>query len=404
MADGESFRFRDRGGIRRRSRFRRVPRALLENRVDQHPAQELLRTPLDALHRDLGAKMVPFAGYAMPLQYEGIIAEHRHTRAAAGLFDVSHMGQARLRAAGAAEMLETMVPGDIVGLAAGRMRYTVLTNARGGILDDLMVTATADHLLLVVNAACKERDFAHIEKKTKAPCTLEVLNDRALLALQGPRAADVLARFAPACRQMPFMSAESLSLAGVGCFVTRSGYTGEDGFEISAPPMRRFGWPKRLWASPKSAPPGWARATRSASKPAFAFTAMTSTRRRHPVEAGLSWIVGRRRRAEGGFPGADVILGQIADGVARKRVGIRPDGKAPVRTHARIMDSSGEAIGEITSGGFGPSVEAPVAMGYVASAHAAPGTPVTVEARGKALPATVAKLPFVELRYFKTQR
>ena len=370
----------------------------------EHPAQELLRTPLDALHRDLGAKMVPFAGYAMPLQYEGIIAEHRHTRAAAGLFDVSHMGQARLRAAGAAEMLETMVPGDIVGLAAGRMRYTVLTNARGGILDDLMVTATADHLFLVVNAACKVRDFAHIEKKTKAPCTLEVLNDRALLALQGPRAADVLARFAPACRQMPFMSAESLSLAGVGCFVTRSGYTGEDGFEISAPADEAVRLAETLMGEPEVRPAGLGARDTLRLEAGLCLYGNDIDETTTPVEAGLSWIVGRRRRAEGGFPGADVILGQIADGVARKRVGIRPDGKAPVRTHARIMDSSGEAIGEITSGGFGPSVEAPVAMGYVASAHAPPGTPVTVEARDKALPATVAKLPFVELRYFKTQR
>ena len=370
----------------------------------RHPAQELLRTPLDALHRDLGAKMVPFAGYAMPLQFEGIIAEHHHTRTAAGLFDVSHMGQARLRPAGAAEMLETLVPGDISGLAPGRMRYTVLTNAEGGILDDLMVTAAADHLFLVVNAACKERDFAHIEEKTKARCALEVLDDRALLALQGPRAADVLARFAPACRNMPFMSGESQSLAGVACFVTRSGYTGEDGFEISAPADEAVTLAESLLDEPEVRPAGLGARDTLRLEAGLCLYGADIDETTTPLEAGLGWIIGRRRRAEGGFPGADVIVGQIADGVARKRVGLRPDGRAPVRAHARIMDSNGEAIGEVTSGGFGPSVGAPVAMGYVASAHAAPGTPVTVEARGKTVPATVAKLPFVELRYFKTQR
>ena len=370
----------------------------------EHPTQELLRTPLDALHRDLGAKMVAFAGYAMPLLYEGIVAEHHHTRAAAALFDVSHMGQARLRSTDAAEMLETLVPGEIVGLAAGRMRYTVLTNARGGILDDLMVTAGADHLFVVVNAACKERDFAHIEEKTKARCALEVLDDRALLALQGPRAADVLARFAPACRNMPFMSGESLSLAGVGCFVTRSGYTGEDGFEISAPADEAASLAEALLDVPEVRPAGLGARDTLRLEAGLCLYGSDIDETTTPVEAGLSWVIGRRRRTEGGFPGADVILGQIADGVGRKRVGLRPDGRAPVRAHARIMDSNGESIGEVTSGGFGPSVGAPVAMGYVASAHSAPGTPVTVEVRGKALPATVAKLPFVELRYFKTQR
>ena len=369
-----------------------------------HPAQELLRTPLDSLHRDLGAKMVPFAGYAMPLQYEGIVAEHRHTRAAAGLFDVSHMGQARLRPAGAAEALETLVPSDIVGLAAGRTRYTVLTNAEGGILDDLMVTAAADHLFLVVNAACKERDFTHIEEKTKARCALEVLDDRALLALQGPRAADVLARFAPACRQMSFMSAESLTLADVPCFVTRSGYTGEDGFEISTPADEAVSLAEALVGEPEVRPAGLGARDTLRLEAGLCLYGNDIDETTTPVEAGLSWVVGRRRRAEGGFPGADVILGQIADGVARKRVGLRPDGKAPVRANARIMDSSGETIGQVTSGGFGPSVGAPVAMGYVASAHAAPGNPITVEVRGKALPATVAKLPFIEHGYIKTQR
>ena len=363
--------------------------------------QEFKVTPLDALHRDLGAKMVPFAGYAMPVQYQGIIAEHRHTRDEAGLFDVSHMGQAIVRGDDAARALETLVPSDLAELAVGKTRYTVFTNDAGGILDDIMVTNRGDHLYLVVNAACKESDFAHMRERLGGGTELEVIEDRALLALQGPMAADVLARLAPPCRHMLFMTAETLTIADEPCFVTRSGYTGEDGYEISIAADKAEHLAHLLLAEKEVAAIGLGARDSLRLEAGLCLYGNDIDATTTPIEASLAWTVSRRRRAEGGFPGADVILRQIAEGVGRKRVGLIPEGKVPARAHAQVTDAAGAAIGEVTSGGFGPTVGAPVAMGYVAIDHAPAGTPVQFLVRGKARPGQVAKLPFVEHRYFK---
>ena len=373
---------------------------------DQNPseAQENLKqTALDALHRELGAKMVPFAGYAMPVQYpDGIIAEHLHTRENACLFDVSHMGQARLNGAEAAAALETLVPGDIKNLGQGRTRYTVLTNDEGGIIDDLMVTNRGDHLFLVVNAACKEGDLAHIEDRIGDRTELEILDDRALVAFQGPKAASQLSHFHAEAETMPFMSMAEMEIGGISCFVTRSGYTGEDGFEISAPAGNAEELVRLLLDRPEVLPAGLGARDTLRLEAGLCLYGSDIDAGTTPVEAGLSWVVNKRRREEGGFPGAEIILGQLENGTPRKRVGIRPDGKAPARAHTLIEDSEGNAIGEITSGGYGPSVEGPIAMGYVKSEFADRGTAVNLRVRGKAIPAKVTALPFVEHRYFKS--
>ncbi|MCP5366508.1 MAG: glycine cleavage system aminomethyltransferase GcvT [Hyphomicrobiales bacterium] len=367
---------------------------------DGHDGPDLKTTPLDALHRELGAKMVPFAGYAMPVQYEGIMAEHLHTRAAAGLFDVSHMGQALLTGADPAAAMETLVPGDIAGLAPGHTRYTLLTNDAGGIRDDLMVTRREGDLFLVVNAACKEADFAHIAGALAGRAELRPL-DRALLALQGPAAAAVMARLAPALAQAAFMSFAEVELLGIPCFVTRSGYTGEDGYEISVPPDRAEDLARHLLDQDEVAPVGLGARDSLRLEAGLCLYGSDIDTTTTPIEAGLTWTIGQRRRAEGGFPGAEVILGQIAAGVARRRVGLRPDGRAPARAHTPVTDGAGTVIGEVTSGGFGPSVGGPVAMGYVATAQAKAGTPVAFQVRGKHLPGQVVKLPFTTHRYFK---
>ena len=368
--------------------------------TDTH-SEDLMRLPLDALHRGLGGRMVPFAGYEMPVQYEGILVEHRHARTQAGLFDVSHMGQAILRGDDPAGALETLVPSDLAELPVGRVRYTVLTNDRGGILDDLMVTARGDHLFLVVNAACKDRDFAHIGERLRGTCELEALPDRALLALQGPKATEVLARLAPPCRHMLFMTAETLTVVDTPCYVARSGYTGEDGYEISVPAERAEHLAHLLLAESEVRPVGLGARDSLRLEAGLCLHGHDIDETTTPVEASLAWTIGRRRRAEGGFPGADVILRQIAEGVDRKRVGLRPEGKAPARERTQVTDVDGTVIGEVTSGGFGPTVGGPVAMGYVAIDHARPETPVNFMVRGKSLPGEVAKLPFVEHRYFK---
>ena len=373
---------------------------------EQNPsgAQETLKqTALDALHRELGAKMVPFAGYAMPVQYpDGIIAEHLHTRENACLFDVSHMGQARLNGAEAAAALETLVPGDIKNLGQGRTRYTVLTNDEGGIIDDLMVTNRGDHLFLVVNAACKEGDFAHIENRIGDRTELEILDDRALVAFQGPKAASQLSHFHAEAETMPFMSMAEMEIGGISCFVTRSGYTGEDGFEISAPAGNAEELVRLLLDRPEVLPAGLGARDTLRLEAGLCLYGSDIDAGTTPVEAGLSWVVNKRRREEGGFPGAEIILGQLENGTPRKRVGIRPDGKAPARAHTLIEDSEGNTIGEITSGGYGPSVEGPIAMGYIKSEFADQGTAVNLRVRGKAIPAKVTALPFVEHRYFKS--
>ncbi len=361
----------------------------------------LLTTPLDSLHRDLGGKMVPFAGYAMPVQYPaGIMAEHLHTRGGAGLFDVSHMGQAEIIGTGAAAALETLVPGDIVGLGLGRTRYTVFTNDQGGILDDLMVSKLAeDRLFVVVNAACKDADIAHMRANLKG-VELRLL-DRALLALQGPEAATVMARLAPDSAAMDFMTIRELAVAGIPCVATRSGYTGEDGFEVSVPADRAEELARALLAQPEVKPIGLGARDSLRLEAGLCLYGSDIDTATTPVEAGLSWIIGKRRRDEGGFPGAAVVRKQLAEGAPRKRVGIRPDGRMPARAHTEITDLDGAVIGEITSGGFGPSADGPVAMGYVPAAFAAPGTRVRLVVRGKAIDAAVTTMPFVPHRYFK---
>jgi aminomethyltransferase len=365
-------------------------------------AAPLKRTPLYELHRARGARMVAFAGYEMPVQYPtGIIAEHLHTRAQAGLFDVSHMGQIRLHGAAAARALEALVPGDLQALAPGRMRYTLLLNETGGILDDLMATRIDDGLMLVVNAARKDADFAHLAAHLDRAITIEPRFDRTLLALQGPMAAAVLARHAPGVDQMPFMSAAEVSLSGAQAFVTRSGYTGEDGFEISLAPEDAVAVAERLLTKPEVAPIGLGARDTLRLEAGLCLYGHDIDETTTPIEAGLAWTIGKRRRAEGGFAGAATVLRQLAEGPHRRRVGIRPDGRAPAREGAAIVDPSGIPIGQVTSGGFGPSVGGPVAMGYVEAAHAAEGTALALVVRDVPRPARVARLPFVPTRYYR---
>ena len=368
--------------------------------TDAH-SQDLKRTPLHALHLSLGGRMVPFAGYEMPVQFEGILAEHTRTREQAALFDVSHMGQARLRGDDPGTALESLVPGAISDLPDGKMRYTLLLNEQGGIIDDLMVTQRGDHLFLIVNAACKENDFAHIAGRLAGRAELEVLEDRALLALQGPKAAEVLTRLAPDCATMEFMTARPLTVTGIDCEVTRSGYTGEDGFEISVPDSAAEDMARALLDQPEVGPVGLGARDSLRLEAGLCLYGSDIDETTTPVEASLTWTINKRRREEANFPGAGIVLRQIAEGTTRKRVGLRPEGRAPARTHSEITDANGETIGEVTSGGFGPTVGAPVAMGYVATPSAKPDTPVNLIVRGKPLPAKVAKMPFTEHRYFK---
>jgi aminomethyltransferase len=374
----------------------------LNEPVPDSSAAALRRTPLYELHRARGAKMVPFAGYEMPVQYpSGIIAEHLHTRAQAGLFDVSHMGQIRLRGAEAARALEALVPGDLQALAPRQMRYTLLLNDRGGILDDLMATRVEDGLMLVVNAACKEADLAHIEAQLDRAVTIEPQFERALLALQGPAAAAVLARFAAGVERMPFMSAAEVSIAGTPCSLTRSGYTGEDGFEISVSAEQAAGIAERLLGEPEVMPIGLGARDTLRLEAGLCLYGHDIDETTTPIEAGLAWTIGKRRRAETGFPGAAMILRQLAERTARKRVGIRPDGRAPAREATAIVDPAGNPIGTVTSGGFGPSLGAPIAMGYVDAAHTAEGSALSLIVREVARPAHVARLPFVPTRYYR---
>ena len=374
--------------------------------TDPAESTALKRTPLYDLHVASGARMVPFAGYEMPVQYpSGIIAEHLHTRAHAGLFDVSHMGQIRLRGAAAAGALEALVPGDIAGLAPGRMRYTLLLNAAGGILDDLMVTrapdGSGDGLMLVVNAACKAADLAHLQANLDPAIRVEPQFERALLALQGPEAAAVLARFAGDVLTMPFMSAAEVTLAGTSCLVTRSGYTGEDGFELSLAAADAGRVAEALLAEPEVLPIGLGARDTLRLEAGLCLWGHDIDETTTPVEAGLSWTIARRRRGERGFPGAAPILRQLAEGPSRRRIGIRPDGRAPAREGTLITDPAGNPVGHVTSGGFSPSLGAPVAMGYVDAAAAEDGNPLALVVRDVPRPAHAAKLPFVATRYYR---
>jgi aminomethyltransferase len=365
-------------------------------------AAPLKQTPLYALHRELGAKMVPFAGYEMPVQYPtGILAEHLHTRAQAGLFDVSHMGQIRLAGAGCVTALERLVPGDLEALQPMRMRYTLLLNEPGGILDDLMATRLADGLFLVVNAARKGADVAHLRDHLGTRASIEPLADRALLALQGPAAANVLSRFIEGIAQLRFVSAAEVTIGGRQCLVTRSGYTGEDGFEISLPAGEAEGFARRLLAEPEVLPVGLGARDSLRLEAGLCLYGHDIDETTTPIEADLAWTIGKRRRAEGGFPGAATILRQLSEGARCKRVGIRPDGRAPAREDTEIVDDAGNRLGKVTSGGFGPSVGGPVAMGYVNSAHAMEGATLQLLVRGAARPAHVVRLPFVPTRYYR---
>ncbi len=374
-------------------------------------ADALKTTPLHDLHVALGARMVPFAGYSMPVHYAGgIIAEHRHCRARAGLFDVSHMGQAFLLARDGgdpATALERLVPGAIATLRPGRMRYTLLLNDAGGIRDDLMVTRTAEpdgRLFLVVNAAVKETDFALISETLAETAVLERLEDRALLALQGPRAEAVLATMLPEVRELTFMQARDAAWQGVPLAISRSGYTGEDGFEISLPADAAEAFARALLDHPDVAPIGLGARDSLRLEAGLCLYGHDIDETTTPVEADLVWAIAKSRRERADFPGAARILQQLAEGPARRRVGIRPDDRTIAREGTVIHDPAGErVIGRVTSGGFGPSVDGPVAMGYVESAAAEAGTPLALEVRGRLRPARVAALPFVPHRYVRAR-
>lgn len=370
----------------------------------------LKTTPLHALHLSLGARMVPFAGYDMPVQYApGVLKEHLWTRASAGLFDVSHMGQVTIRARSgkyedAALALESLVPVDILGLAEGRQRYGFFTDDKGGILDDLMITHMDDYLFVVVNAACKTEDIKHLQYHIGDRCEITLL-DRALIALQGPRAVSVLAELWADLAYMKFMDVRHCRLHDVSCLVSRSGYSGEDGFEISVPADKAEDIAKRLLEHPDVQPIGLGARDSLRLEAGLCLYGNDIDQTTSPVEAALEWAIQKARKTggarAGGFPGSAHILVELDKGATRRRVGLKPEGKAPVRGHAKLYaDAEGKTeIGEVTSGGFGPSVEGPVAMGYLPVGFAAPGTQIYAEVRGKYLPVAVSTLPFITPTY-----
>ncbi|PVZ11244.1 MULTISPECIES: glycine cleavage system aminomethyltransferase GcvT [unclassified Pseudomonas] len=364
----------------------------------------LKRTPLHALHLEQGARMVPFAGYDMPVQYPlGVMKEHLHTRAQAGLFDVSHMGQIRLRGQGVAQALEQLVPVDIVDLPVGLQRYALFTNEEGGILDDLMVARLADdELMLVVNAACKEADLAHLRAHLGAAVTIEPLfESRALLALQGPAAVTALARLAPEVASMTFMQYRPVELAGQPCYVSRSGYTGEDGYEISVPAEAAETFARRLLEEPEVALIGLGARDSLRLEAGLCLYGHDMNTQTTPAEASLGWAISKARRAggarAGGFPGAD----RLGAALTRKRVGLLPQERTPVREGCSVTDAAGQVIGQVCSGGFGPSLGGPLAMAYLAIEHCEPGTLVNALVRGKAVPMKVVNMPFVPTRYYR---
>lgn len=364
------------------------------------------RTPLYDLHVELGGRMVAFAGYQLPVQYpDGIIHEHQHTRAAAGLFDVSHMGQVRIRGEHAARALESLAPMDVADLQVGHMRYGVFTDSSGGILDDFIVANSGEHLSLVVNAACKIADLQRLRGAMDDCCHIDELSDQALLALQGPAAVGILAAMAPVLERMPFMTTVKVELAGIGCAVSRSGYTGEDGYEISVPGADAERLARLLLANDAVAPVGLGARDSLRLEAGLCLYGQDLTTRTSPVEAGLSWTIAPVRRAggarAGGFPGDGPILEQLSAAPSRRLVGLRPQGRAPIRAGVELLDSAGACIGSVTSGGFGPTIGAPVAMGYVAGEHRKPGTIVQAVVRARQLATEVVRLPFVERRYYR---
>jgi len=369
--------------------------------------ETLLHTPLYDLHIELGARMVPFAGYEMPVQYPaGVRKEHLHTREAAGLFDVSHMGQLFLSGPQAGADLERLLPVDIIDLPQGKQRYAMFTNADAGILDDLMVTRMEGGYYLVVNAACKNEDIAHLQAHLSADTRLEILDQRALIALQGPKAADVLARLQPAVAAMLFMDSLPLSIDDIDCFVSRSGYTGEDGYEISVPASAAEALTRTLLAQPEVEPIGLGARDSLRLEAGLCLYGHDIDTGTTPAEAGLIWAISPARRSggvrAGGFPGADILLAQIDNRSApRKRVGLIGEGRAPVREGTELFDAAGNRVGTVTSGTFGPSAEQSVAMAYVDSEVSALDTPIFAEVRGKRLPMKVCRMPFVPQRYYR---
>jgi aminomethyltransferase len=368
---------------------------------------DLLKTPLYDFHVEYGAKLVPFAGYEMPVQYPlGVMNEHKHCRTKAGLFDVSHMGQVLIKPKSgniedACLALETLVPMDICALKPGRQRYAFFTNGKGGILDDLMVANRGDHLFLVVNAACKDADIAHMRDHLSETCEISVIEDRALIALQGPDAEKVLSSLIPSMADLKFMDVVIVDYDGIELWVSRSGYTGEDGYEISVPADKASQFVSKLADNDLVEPIGLGARDSLRLEGGLCLYGNDIDLSTTPVEAALTWAIQKARRAggarEGGFPGADTILAQFENGADRKRVGFLPEGRAPMRASTKLFasETSSDEIGEITSGGFGPSVNSPVSMGYISTKFSDEGTKVFAEVRGKRLPATIAKMPFV---------
>jgi aminomethyltransferase len=369
---------------------------------------ELLQTPLQALHLELGARMVPFAGYSMPVQYPtGLMTEHLHTRAAAGLFDVSHMGQLRLVGTDAAAALETLMPVNVVDLPVGKQRYGLLLNEAGGILDDLMFVNRGEDLFIIVNGACKHDDLAHIRATIGQLCHVDEQFDRALLALQGPQAVTALQRLLPGVEKLVFMTGAAFDWAGTDLYITRSGYTGEDGFEISLPADHADAFARALLAQPEVKPVGLGARNSLRLEAGLCLYGQDMDTTTTPVEASLNWAIQKVRRSggarSGGFPGAERVLAQIdgTEPLARQRVGLVSLERIPVREHCEIQSLNGSTIGEITSGLLGPSTNQPVAMGYVSPEQSAVGTRVQAIVRGKAVPMEIVTMPFVPNRYFR---
>ena len=378
--------------------------------MSPHPArpESLLKTPLHDLHLELGARMVPFAGYSMPVQYPaGLMAEHLHTRAAAGLFDVSHMGQLRLQGPGAASAFETLVPVDVLDLPVGKQRYGLLLNDDGGILDDLMFFNRGDDLFVIVNGACKVADMAYIQQKIGAQCDVIPMPEMALLALQGPQAVTALSRLAPGVEKLVFMTGGRFGVAGCDCFLTRSGYTGEDGFEISVPASQAETLARALLAQPEVKPVGLGARNSLRLEAGLCLYGNDIDSTTTPVEGNLNWAIQKVRRTggarAGGFPGAEKILAQLANPslLNRKRVGLIALERIPVRDHSALHSLDGASIGEVTSGLLGPSINQPVAMGYVKPELAALGTRIHAMVRGKPVPMEVSAMPFVPNRYHR---
>ncbi|MBC7481628.1 MAG: glycine cleavage system aminomethyltransferase GcvT [Rhizobacter sp.] len=370
----------------------------------------LAKTPLYSLHLELGAKMVAFAGYDMPVSYPaGILKEHRHCRASAALFDVSHMGQLRLLGDGAAKALETLVPMDVIDLALGKQRYAFFTNSGGGIIDDLMITRRRvddiDDLFLIVNAGCKDADTQHLITHIGHRCTVQPLPDRALLALQGPKAVQALARLNPAVAALTFMTGMSAVLAGADCYLTRSGYTGEDGFEISVPADQAEALARALLALPEVMPAGLGARDTLRLEAGLCLYGHDINETTTPVEAGLTWAIQKVRRVggarHGGYPGAAAIDGQLATGPRTRRIGLLGLERVPVREGAVIVDARGHKLGQVTSGTLSPTVNEPIAMAYLAANHALPHHEVYAEVRGKRQPMRVSPMPFAPHRYFR---